>query len=357
MIATSFLVGRDDLRRHQVVEEPVPGGDELQDGQALLRVGSFALTANNITYGAFGAAMHYWDFFPAPEGWGRIPVWGHADVVASRTEGVEVGERVFGYLPMATHLVVEPIRVGAGGFVDGAEHRRPLPPVYNQYQRVAAGAETVAEAHRALLWPLFMTSFVLDDWLGDNDVFGAEVVVLGSASSKTAVGLAHLLTGNRRARVVGLTSERNVGFVRSTGVYDQTVAYGSLAAQVPAVPAVFVDMAGSATVRAEVHTHFADQLRFSSAVGATHWEEMGGGHLPGPAPALFFAPDQIAKRRADWGPGGLEARFESAWDGFTRSVTHWLELVEARGPEAVTAAYLTVLDGRSEPSQGLLCAL
>jgi Protein of unknown function (DUF2855) len=357
MTTTSFLVGRHDLGRHTIVDEPGGTPDDLAEGQALLAVSSWALTANNITYGAFGSIMRYWDFFPAPAGWGRIPVWGFADVVASRAEGVEAGARVYGYLPMSTHLVVEPVRPTSGGFADGAAHRQGLPHVYNQYERVGR-RDATSEAYKALLQPLFMTSFVLDDWLADNDLFGAEVVVLGSASSKTAIGLAHLLSTYRRARVVGLTSARNAEFVRGTGAYDDVVVYGSLATEAARVPAVFVDMAGSAEVRAEVHTHYGDDLRFSSAVGATHWDEMaGGGDLPGPRPPMFFAPDQITKRRADWGPGGLEARFATAWESFTASVAGWLEVVEVRGPEAVTAAYLEVLEGRCPPAHGLICSL
>ena len=45
----------------------------------------FALTANNVTYAAFGDAMHYWKFFPGPDDEsGRVPVWGFADVADSR---------------------------------------------------------------------------------------------------------------------------------------------------------------------------------------------------------------------------------------------------------------------------------
>ena len=43
--------------------------------------------------------------------------------------------------------------------------------------------------------PLFFTSFMLADQLEDNDWFGAEVLVLSSASSKTAYGTAFLLRG------------------------------------------------------------------------------------------------------------------------------------------------------------------
>src|SRR3954469_14620437 len=102
---TDFLVKRDDLRQTRITEAEVPA---LEDGQALLDVDRFGLTANNVTYAVFGDAMSYWDFFPASEGWGRVPVWGFADVRKSRADGLESGARVYGYLPPSSHLVVTP---------------------------------------------------------------------------------------------------------------------------------------------------------------------------------------------------------------------------------------------------------
>src|SRR3954465_15240306 len=96
-------VKRDDLRSVRWNDAAPP---ELAADQARLRVDQFALTANNVTYAMFGDAMSYWQFFPADEGWGRVPVWGFADVEASNADGLGEGERVYGYLPMATHLDV-----------------------------------------------------------------------------------------------------------------------------------------------------------------------------------------------------------------------------------------------------------
>ena len=103
-MAWDFLVAKTDLRRTELREvEPPP----LADGEARLAIERFALTANNITYAVFGEAMRYWDFFPGPEGWGRIPVWGHARVEASNHPDLAVGQRFYGYYPMSTHLVAE----------------------------------------------------------------------------------------------------------------------------------------------------------------------------------------------------------------------------------------------------------
>ena len=38
----------------------------LAEGAARFRIDGFALTSNNVTYAAFGDAMSYWRFFPAP---------------------------------------------------------------------------------------------------------------------------------------------------------------------------------------------------------------------------------------------------------------------------------------------------
>src|SRR5690242_14556204 len=99
---TDFLVKRDDLHQCRLVESATP---EPGPGQALLRVESFGLTANNVTYAVFGGPpMNYWDFFPAEDGWGRVPMWGFASVEYSEAEGVENDTRLFGYLPPSSHL-------------------------------------------------------------------------------------------------------------------------------------------------------------------------------------------------------------------------------------------------------------
>lgn len=341
---------RDDLRTVRTVDGGAP---KVGDGQALLRISRFAVTANNVTYAVFGDAMAYWQFFPAAdEGWGRVPVWGYADVEASRAPGLAEGERVYGYLPMATHLVVTPGEVQAGSFVDASSHRAPLPPIYNQYQRVT-GQDPSREREQALLRPLFMTSFLIDDWLADNGMFGARSVVLASASSKTALALAYVLSRNDRGEVIGLTSAGNADFVGGVGYYDRTAAYDDVAGLPADVPTAFVDMAGGGRVLAAVHHHFGDSLVQSCLVGATHWEESAPpADLPGPTPTFFFAPDQLQKRRADWGPAGLFERVESAWGSFLDSVDHWLRIDERHGFDELADTWRVVVDGGMAPNVG-----
>jgi hypothetical protein len=349
-----FLVDRGDLRKTRITEDGSPA--PLDPGEARVRVEKFALTANNVSYGVFGEAMSYWDFFPAPEGFGRIPVWGFAEVTESRHEGVEEGERIFGYLPMSTELALRPGRVAPASFVDAAPHRGGLPAAYQRYARVSKDPDHDPrhEDHQALLFPLYFTSVLLEDFLSDRELFGAERAVIASASSKTALGTAFLLS-ERRVEVVGLTSPRNVEFCQRVGYYDSVLPYGEVASLPRQPPTVFIDMAGDAELLAAVHRHLSDRLRHSSLVGASHWEAGGSGQeLPGPRPEFFFAPTQFEKRQKDWGPGGVERRFAEAWGRFLASVEGWLRIVRGHGPAAVESRYHEVLEGKAKPDEGFV---
>ncbi|HKX41806.1 MAG TPA: DUF2855 family protein, partial [Burkholderiaceae bacterium] len=276
---------------------------------------------------------------------------------------VAVGERFYGYWPIADEVVLWPVNVKPSGFVDGAPHRRELHALYNQYLRCSADPGYVAaqEAQQALLRPLFITSFMIDDFLADNDFFGARRVVLSSASSKTAYGTAFCLSqrGGRDGgvEVVGLTSPGNLDFTHGLGCYDEVLAYADTTT-LPATQAiVYVDFSGDATLRATIHSHWADELRYSCSVGGTHWDALGGGKgLAGPRPVLFFAPAQIKKRMADWGPGGLQQRLAEAWRAFMVPIGDtqhpWLRVVRGRGRAAVEATYTQLLGGQSKPNEG-----
>jgi hypothetical protein len=349
-----FEVRRNDLRTHRVVDTPTA---PLVDGEVLLRIDECALTANNITYGAFGDAMKYWDFFPADDGWGRVPVWGFADVAETAADGVAVGDRVYGYFPMSSHLVVTPGKVTPRSFIDAVAHRATLPPVYNQYQRISQREPVHAERLRSVLRPLFTTSFLIDDWLGTNEMFGATQVVVGSASSKTGLALAASLQARPGVHVVGLTSARNATFVGDVGYYDQVALYGGVAVLDASVPTVFVDMGGAKEVLAEVHGHFDQQLRHSCQVGATHWEAVGfAGALPGPKPEFFFAPSQIQRRVGEWGAAEFESRVDAACTAFAASADAWMTISVHRGPAAVADVFGEVLEGRMAPNEAAIIA-
>jgi hypothetical protein len=289
-MARRFCIARSDLRTTCWVDAPTRA---LAEGELRLGLECFALTSNNVTYAAFGETMHSWRFFPTGDAaTGCLPVWGFATVHESRCEGIDVGERFYGYLPIAEELVVQPARVTRSGFVDASAHRRELDAVYNHDLRCSAdpGYEPQREAEQALLRPLFTTSFLIDDFLADNGAFGA-----------------------RRA----------------------------------------------------IHTRCDAALKHSASVGGTHWDTLtakgASRSLPGPRPTRFFAPAQINKRLADWGPAGLQQRLAAAWLAFVQPVTAarppWLRVVHGYGANAVAAVYRSLLDGRADPREGHMLAL
>ncbi len=345
----ALTVARDELSRTALVAGEVPG---IGDGEALLRVDRVGLTANNVTYAVLGESFRYWDFFPAGPGWGMVPLWGFADIAASAVDGVPAGGRVYGYLPPASHLVVRPGRADARGFRDASPHRAGLPSPYNAYALTTGDAAYQADQEDLLVLyrPLFFTSFMLADQLEDNGWFGADVLVLSSASSKTAYGTAFLLRG-KGPQLVGLTSAGNVAFAESLGCYDWVLPYAAAGQLSPAATA-YLDFAGSAEVRARIRGHLGARLVHEAVVGVTHQDLSGAQALGGPRTSVFFAPDQMRKRSADWGRDGLDLRFAQAWRGFAAAAAGWVDVVRHRGPDALREVWLEVLAGRSAPRTG-----
>ncbi|MET0475146.1 MAG: DUF2855 family protein [Mycobacterium sp.] len=353
-----FELRRKDLHASRFVEGDPPSP---RDGEALLRIESFGLTSNNITYAVFGETMNYWDFFPTsdPE-WGKLNVWGYAHVEESRHPDVAPGMRVYGYLPCASHLTVVPDRVNAKGFVDAARHRAALPSAYQGYRDVRTDPVYAADREdvHILFFPLFFTSFLVDDFLADEDFFGADTIVVSSASSKTAIIAAFQLAKRDGIEVVGLTSAGNQAFVEGLEVYDSVHLYESVA-HLPGDRAVYVDVSGDAAVRADVHARYGDRLAHSAAVGMTHWTRMsrGTGELDGPSPVFFFAPDRIKKRGADWGTARLDQNVGDAWLPFAEWASTWLRVQPISGREDVQRAYLELLDGKVDPAAGTVVHL
>ena len=339
---------------------------ELEPGEALLRVDSFALTANNVTYAALGETMGYWRFFPASEeGWGRVPVWGFADVVASRAEGLAAGERSYGYFPMATHLRVQADASRRSVFDSVAPHRAELPPFYNRYVRTAAdpGYDPALEDLQMLMRPLFATSFLIDDALADAGFHGADAVVLSSASSKTAYGTAYLLAERGAVEVIGLTSPGNADFVRGLGLYDRVVEYGDAAG---------LD-AGRRGLRRHVRRRRAARSaapRARRAAGARPDRRLhaprGDDDRPG-RPAGARAGDLLragpgAGAHQAMGRAGAGGEDRRAWGGFLAWLSREdgpavLEVERSTGSDEVQRTWQELVAGRSRPNAGHIASL
>lgn len=350
-------ISKSDIRTAAWAEVDSP---ELADGEARLRIEAFALTANNVTYAAFGGPpMHYWNFFPASDdSFGRVPVWGFATVAESKADGVAEGQRVYGYFPISEDLVVQPVRTSERGFMDGAPPRQGLAPIYNAYVYTANDPAYVegTEPEQMLFRPLYMTGWMICDSLM-NDGTPPESVVISSASSKTAIATAHGLK-RRDIRTVGVTSPRNVGFVKQTGLYDEVLTYDSVSDHKPDSTVAYVDFVGRPALTRDVHVACGDKLIRSMLIGATDWETDRApiADLPGPQPILFFVPDYAANRAKQLPPGELDKMTGKDLVAFYPISRTFVTPKTVSGAEAIAQAWRDTVDANVPADQGLICS-
>ena len=266
--------------------------------------------------------MRYWDCFPGPEedgvAWGRVPVWGFGDVVESTAPGVAEGTRVYGYFPLADELVVTPGRIDDQGFSDTTPSREAIPSVYARY--------AVTDADR-----VYRTRA-----RGPADAAVAPVrhLVRGRRLPRRprplrrrhGGGLQRLVQDGHRRRLpagrAGRCRRRRPDLARAT----PTSSGPSAATTGPHLrrgrPTWPPDRPSTSTWPG-ARTSPTPSTPGSATTSATRWwwatptgttPPPGTGRLPGPSPEFLFAPDQIAKRRADWGRDGFEAAVAGAWE-------------------------------------------
>lgn len=360
--AWAIDIDRDDIPHAVLFAEPAA---PLEPGQIRVAIDSYAMTANNITYavfgkpsGLFGNDQGYWDFFSERGEPGRLPVWGFATVTESAADGIAVGERFYGYYPMASHAVLTVGKPGPGGFADVTPRRTTLPPIYNNYQRIAALPDYRAEHHDywPVFRPLFLTGWLIADQFEDEGDYGAGQILIASASSKTAIGLGFALAQRaERPETIGLTSAANVEALAAQGIYDRVISYDQIMTLNAAQPAALVDMAGNGAVTRAVHSHFGDQLKASIIVGKSHWDAQADAEgLPGPERQGFFAPGRSQKRIADWGAAAFGQKIAEAWLAFMKVAPRLAAIDKRSGGEAALAAYQEMLSGRTDPKSGIV---
>jgi len=335
---------------------------DLEEGFIRTKIGPWALTANNITYMTVGDMIGYWEFFEPKHynidmaGFGRMPVWGYAEVTESNCKDVSVGTLIYGFFPVAQSLDMKPVKLTPMGFQDGTDHRTELHPVYNGYTFVDKDPSFAAYRDlQPVLRPLFTTSFLIDDFLADENFFGAEQVLLLSASSKTAMGTAFCLKERARIKVTGLTSEGNKDFTEKTGFYDEVYTYDTITDMNPDVKTAIVDMAGNGTVMNIVYDHYEENIVYNCMVGKSHWQGAAPTTPKLGAPAkMFFAPDRVKRRMKDWGGQGFAKNLASRWLPFCDTAKNWLDIETSEQVTDLLKTYKDFLDGKASPAKGYL---
>ena len=355
-------IDRDDITQAHLVED---ARAPLAPGQVRVHLDSYAMTANNVTYavfgkpaGLFGNDQGYWDFFAERDTPGRLPVWGFATVTESAAEGVAGGDRFYGYYPMASDAVLTVGKAGPGGFTDMTPRRTTLPPIYNNYQRIEALPDYRAADHDywPVFRPLFLTGWLIADQFEDEGDYGADQILIASASSKTAIGLGFALKQRAvRPETIGLTSAANVDALAAQGIYDRVIGYDQIMTLNASTPAALVDMAGNGAVTRVVHSHFGNNLKASIIVGKSHWDAQADAEgLPGPERQGFFAPGRSQKRIADWGGAAFGQKIADAWLAFMDVAPRLASVDKRSGGDAALAAYREMLSGQADPKKGIV---
>ena len=342
-----YIINKNDFNIRKWVESPLP--EKLAPGEVLLKIEKFAFTANNISYANLGDSFGYWKLFPTEEGWGRIPAWGFADVAESNCEKIKVGERIYGFFPMSSHLIVAPKRIRDNNFMDMPDWRKRLPPLYNAYERV--GWEECQykdmEDEQMFFYPLFATSFLLYDMLLENNNYSAAHVLITSASSKTALGVAGLIHKDPGldVRVIALTSPGNKNFCESAGYYDRVYTYDEIESLPVDLDATFLDFAGNPEIIKRVLARLGENVKYGTLIGLTHRGKTGENTEPAPF-EVFFAPTRFKKRIGDWGAGEFQKKNYEAWLALSRDSKNWSELKKLKGQEEIERAFADALAGK-----------
>lgn len=371
-----LAVEKDNIRSTQVIETIL---QPLQQNEVRLKIEKFALTSNTVTYGKVGEKIGYFDFYPTKhESLRCVPAIGWAEVVESNVPGVPVGGRHFGWYPMSKYVTVE-ATPSKNGFKDIGIHRKSSAEVYTEHIRtdldsfrdmtLADKNEDDYDDRQALLRGLFLTSFLADEFLADkSNYFDAKTIVLVSASSKTALGIAQRLSNknealelSQRLNIVGVTSAGNSSFVSSTGFYDQIVTYDAIEESISKdYDAVVIDMSGNWKVLSEIHQHLGERVKHSMAIGLSHHDSGFAPKslvMPGAAPTFFFAPAEVARRLKMWGPKEFHIRSKAALTTFITGSQEWMDVNHVHGVTDVHREWLNAHDGKIPPTIGMIASM
>jgi hypothetical protein len=373
----TLIVKKDNIGETKILETLL---EPLRNGEVRLKVDKFALTANTVTYGKIGTQFGYFDFYPLKEpSWGCVPAIGWATVVESSLSTIPVGGKHFGWYPMSKYCTVE-AKASKSGFRDIGSHRSQNAQIYVEHTRTDLDPFRDIEAlnngsidsndyddRQAILRGLFLTSFLADEFLADTDYCGAKSVIIVSASSKTALGIAQRIAAKKGSekgsglKVIGVTSTGNADFVRSTHLYDQTVTYDSIEASVsPEDDAVVIDMSGNWKVIESIHKHLGDRIKYSMAIGLSHHDSGYAPKsviLPGPKPALFFAPTEVARRLKEWGPADFHKRSKQALSVFQQGSIGWMDIAHVNGMYDVQKEWMNAYNGKIPPNTGMIASM
>jgi hypothetical protein len=351
----TFLVNKYDLFQATFSDNKIPIS---KTNEVILEIENYAFTANNITYAVTGDTLGYWNFFPTKEPYGIVPVWGFANVISSKNENISVRDKYYGYFPMSKYLKVLPEKVNSFGFIDDSNHRKTLPFVYNHYLKVIKNVDESLEYY-PLIKPLFLTSFLNYFFLKDENFFECDQIILTSASSKTALSLAFLLSKNKledKKKIIAITSEKNIKFLSSMEFYDTVLSYNDIEKKLTASKSIIIDFAGNSDYLKKLSDHLGDSLKHVCLIGLADWSSKTD-FKSIPNSKFFFAPDHAERRYKTMGVKKTTLLADNLLKEFILKIKNHIKLKYLNNPKELHELYLKSLKGKIDPSKGYMVQL
>jgi hypothetical protein len=289
-------------------------------------------------------------------------VWGVATVKSSKNSHFKVGEKIYGYFPIAKYYCLSPINVNSVTFYVSRKHLPEDRIVYSQYFRQDGDSEYSAlqEDHMIIFRPLWGTAYFLDDYLNENKFFNGENVLISSASSKTAYCLAILLK-KRNKNIIALTSARNINFIKGLALYNQIFDYNHIE-KMDKVSTLYVDLAGNSSLNERIYRCFENHLVKRVAVGMSHFDKQKPSLIPlsqstaNSHSVTFFAPDWI-KKRSIHSKHELIIQKIPAWKEFLAFANERVPLNIRFGMQNTKSVYLEMLHGKADPQNAFILSL
>ena len=208
------------------------------------------------------------------------------------------------------------------------------------------------EDQQMLLWPLYFTSFLIDDFLDDEGFFGAKAAVLSSASSRTSSALAYLLdrAGRDRGGRAHLTAERRVHRV-ARRLRPRRPLRGARLAR-----------SRAGRLRRHVGRRKGPKCRPRPLGRRAQALRRGRDHPPRgprrrrgtgrPEAGLLLRARPAAQAHGGLGREGVNERLAETWRQYVDWARGWLRVEHGSGPEDVERIYRELLDGKSDPAVG-----
>lgn len=351
LTATVLEVPRDaPLTQSRLVTSSLPDPDP---GGVVLAVERFGVSSNNVSYALLGDLLGHWKPFPAAPGWGRVPVWGTARVLAGDPAVASPGTRLAGYLPMATSVAMR-ATAGPFGIEDTSPERADMLPLYGRMHRIDSGVWNDQHAGvEVTLLPVTPAAALL---ARDLTEAGVQAVVVSSASSRTALALSRLLRV-AGVRTTGLTSTARIATVTGLDAYDQLLPYEQVAALPREASTTYVDIAGDSDITRAVHQRMGNALDRSVGFGGSHLSVTGptalrpDPALPGPQPVRFSAGARQVELGDELGRAAVEVIEAQAREILLPWFSGWLRVETVTGLDAARNAWERVargdVDGRT----------